>query len=231
MRSEIDAVAFDLDGTLYPNYRFYLRLIPFILRERRLLWAMGKARGMIRNPGRREADNRGHLYNRFYDTQARFMAEILKSDPGEVKEKTERLIYRGWEPLFRKVKLFPEVKETLAAFREGGLKLGLLSDFPPDQKLEYMNLSGLWDTVLCSEDSGRLKPDPAPFIALAERLGLPPGRILYVGNSVSYDIVGAKGAGMKAALVSSVFRRRRGCRGGADFVFTGYRQLRDYVLH
>jgi putative hydrolase of the HAD superfamily len=231
MKNEIGAVAFDLDGTLYPNYRFYIRLLPFILRERRLLWAMGKAREMLRNPAIREGSARESLYDRFYDIQARFMAEILKDDPGAVKEKTERLIYRGWEPLFRTIKLFPQVEETLAAFRAGGLKLGLLSDFPPEQKLEHLHLAGFWDTVLCSEAIGRLKPDPAPFLVLAEQLALPPARILYVGNSVSYDIAGAKGVGMRAALVSSPLGKRLRHNGKADFIFNDYRQLRDYVLH
>jgi putative hydrolase of the HAD superfamily len=225
MSNEIAAVAFDLDGTLYPNYRFYIRLIPFVLRERRLLGALGKARKRLRGSPRLPAEG-----GPFYDIQARFMAEILRDEPGAVRERTERLIYRGWEPLFRKVKLFPHVKETLAALRGGGLKLGLLSDFPPERKLEYLGLGGLWDTVLCSEAVGRLKPDPAPFRALAEKLALPPGRILYVGNSASYDMAGAKGAGMRAALVGSPLQKSRRRRGGADFVFSDYRQLQKYVI-
>jgi putative hydrolase of the HAD superfamily len=67
----------------------------------------------------------------------------------------------------------------------------------------------------------------------------PPEQILYVGNSVSYDVAGAHKAGMKAALVRTLpflsgrekapaaapnWRR-------ADFIFSDYRQLRDYVLN
>lgn len=214
---DFDAVAFDLDGTLYPNRRFYMRLIPFIVREHRLLRAMGKARDALR-----AAAHSG----RFYDLQARIMAEILDDDPETVKAKTERLIYRGWEPLFRDVKLYDGVNETLADFKAAGLKLGLLSDFPPERKLEHLGLSTPWDVVMCSETTGRLKPDPLPFRQLAERLGASVGRILFVGNSVRYDIVGAKNAGMRAALVSPF--RKKGT--GADFVFSDYRQLRRFVL-
>jgi putative hydrolase of the HAD superfamily len=82
--------------------------------------------------------------------------------------------------------------------------------------------------VICSEEVNRLKPDPAPFLELSRRMALPPERILYVGNSVSYDILGAKRQGMKAALVSGPLRRRH--RGNADFVFSDYRQLREFVL-
>lgn len=217
MRNDLDAVAFDLDGTLYPNYRLYLRLVPFIIKEHRLLMAMGKARDALR-----EAAHEG----RFYDLQARFMAEILREDPERVKAKTERLIYRGWEPLFRDVKLFEGVTETLEEFRASGLKLGLLSDFPPEKKLEYLNIDKLWDVMLCSELTGRLKPDPAPFLELSRTLGVPCERILYVGNSVAYDVVGARGVGMKTALISPRFKKKS----PADFVFADYRKLRRYVL-
>jgi putative hydrolase of the HAD superfamily len=132
------------------------------------------------------------------------------------------------------------VTETLLALKEGGLKLGLLSDFPPETKLKYLNIPDLWDTVLCSETIGALKPDPLPFAELARSMGLPPEKILYVGNSFPYDVAGAKKAGMKAAWVSRGFaarglgarRKSPGAFSGvkADFVFSGYRQLRDYVL-
>jgi putative hydrolase of the HAD superfamily len=229
MPREIEGVAFDLDGTLYPNYRLYVRLIPFILRDVKLLWAMGKARDNLRLDAAASAGSES-WYDRFYDLQARIMAEVLRETPDAVKARTEKRIYRGWEPLFRRIRLYPHVRETLGGLREAGLTLGLLSDFPPELKLKYLGLGDYWDTLLCSEVVGKLKPDPAPFLALADRMGLPPEKILYVGNSVSYDIIGAKGVGMKAALVSSRFRRGRRLNGGADFIFTDYRQLRAYVL-
>lgn len=216
------AVAFDLDGTLYPNYRFYLQLIFFALKEHRLLIALSKARSILHAALDKCGDAAG-----FYELQARLMAELLKEDPAIVKEKTEKLIYRGWEPLFRKIKLYAHVKESLEALRDAGLKLGLLSDFPPERKLEYLGLDACFDAVLCSEDAGCLKPAPEPFLALSRALGEDASRILYVGNSVSYDILGAKGAGMKTALIRAPWRRGTG---GADVVFSDYRALRNFVL-
>ncbi|GHV15864.1 phosphoglycolate phosphatase [Spirochaetia bacterium] len=230
MEKRFDAVAFDLDGTLYPNYQLNIRLFPFLIREARLLIALGKARDRLRDgvDAYGAAEQPG---GNFYDAQARIMGELLHADQTVVKERTERLIYRGWEPIFKRVPLFPAVIETLAAFREKGLTLGLLSDFPPENKLINLGLGGLWDVVLCSETTGRIKPDPRPFLALAEKMDLPPERILYVGNSVSYDIIGAKKTGMKAALISSLSRKNRRKNGNADFVFSDYRQLHTYVLN
>jgi putative hydrolase of the HAD superfamily len=221
MGKDIRGVAFDLDGTFYPNYRFYLRLVPFVLKEWRYMLAFSKARTDLRAAFRE---------GNFYDLQALLMARILKKDGEAIKERTERLIYRGWEPLFKKVKPYRYVKELLGDLKAAGLVLGLLSDFPVERKLEYLGLDGYWDTVLCSEQVNRLKPDPAPFLELARRMALSPEQILYVGNSVSYDIVGAKRQGMKAALVSSPLRLCRRNTGNADFVFSNYRQLREFVL-
>jgi putative hydrolase of the HAD superfamily len=220
-----DAVGFDLDGTLYPNYRLNIRLAPFMLRELPLFLALTKARGVLH--GKKEAPPRLSSGDALYDFQARLMASSLKADPAAVREKTERLIYRGWEPLFKNIALFPGARESLAAIRSGGRKLGLLSDFPPEKKLEYLGIGGLWDAVLCSELTGSLKPAALPFIELARRLGCPPERILYVGNSRGYDVRGAKQAGMKAALIS--WPLRRSCP-EADFVFSDYRKLTQFVL-
>ena len=48
MIAGISAVAFDLDGTLYPNYSLYIRLLPFLFRHPQLIAALGKARQIIR---------------------------------------------------------------------------------------------------------------------------------------------------------------------------------------
>jgi putative hydrolase of the HAD superfamily len=242
MRPTISGVAYDLDGTLYPNYRLNRLLIPFILREGRFLLAFGKARDIIRAsqesdaplvrepvPAHTAAAPREEPAD-FYSVQARIVADLMGIDPAGARVRVENMVYQGWEPLFKKIKPFSGVRETLDAIRQAGLKQAVLSDFPPERKLAYMGLAGYWDALLCSEWTGRLKPDPRPFAALAESLGLPPERILYVGNSRPYDMAGAKRAGMQTALISLFPRFRERARGSADFVFNNYRQLLKYVV-
>ncbi len=232
---EIDAVAFDLDGTLYPNYRFYMRVLPFVVKERRLMTAFKKARELLHTI---QADD--DLYGEdFYTAQAFLMAREENPAAGDTETarmrlRVERLIYRGWEPIFKKVKLFPHVKETLTALKNLDLKMGLLSDFPPEQKVEYLGLEGLFDVVVCSEETGRLKPDPTPFLVLAEKLAVSPDRILYVGNSRCFDAEGAVGAGMKAALkvsfLKDIVQKSRASAARASKNFHDYRYLYNYVL-
>jgi len=235
MRENIKGVAFDLDGTLYPNYRFNIKLLPFILKETRLLSAFGRARTIIRRQQEESLKNASQLRTPqfpiadFYEYQAEITAKILSVNPETLKGKIERLIYRGWEPLFKTVKLFKGVTETLEALRKAGYKLGLMSDFPPEAKLGFLGISDFWDVVHCSESTGTIKPHPLSFVKLAGAMSLPPENILYVGNSHSYDVAGAARAGMKTAWLKHVFSGRRNPK--PDFSFINYRQLYDFMLH
>jgi len=224
MQQGLAAVAFDLDGTLYPTYRLYIRLLPFLCGHWRLIAAFGKARNIIR---RKQEQSPSSTVPDFYDYQARITADLLNAQPEQIKEKIDRLIYRGWEPNFSKIRLFPHVRELLAELRAAGLKLGLLSDFPPKTKLANLGIADCWDAVLCSEDIGALKPAIRPFAELAKALECPPEQILYVGNSRRYDADGARRAGMKTALLTG----RCAGKTWADFPFHNYRQLCDFVLH
>ena len=229
MLQGISAVAFDLDGTLYPNYCLNIRLLPFLCKHWPLLAALARTRSVIR---REQEQSPSAVVPDFYDYQARLAAGLLHTTPARIKEKFDRLIYRGWEPHFLKIPVFPHVREVLAEMRAAGLKLGLLSDFPPETKLKHLGLTDCWDAVLCSEQVGAIKPALRPFTQLAQALCCPPEQILYVGNSRAYDVDGARRAGMKTALFTGRFagRMRAAGKTGADFVFHNYRQLRDFVL-
>jgi putative hydrolase of the HAD superfamily len=224
MALEFSAVGFDLDGTLYPNYRLNIRLLPFLCGHWRLVAALGKARKMIRQE--QELDPSAVLSD-FHIHQAQIVAKLLHARPEQIKEEIDRLVYQGWERHFCKVKMLPHVREVLDDLRAAGLKLGLLSDFPALAKLKNMGLDNCWDAVLCSEDTGAIKPAIQPFKKLSEALKCPPEQILYVGNSRHYDVAGARRAGMKAALRTRVHKGYQ----LANFTFHDYRQLRDFVLN
>jgi len=228
MKDGIEGIAFDLDGTLYPNYRLNVKLVPFILKEMRLLSAFGKARTIIRREQKTESFTG---YSNFYEHQAEITANLLSVPPDSLKERIDRLIYKGWEPLFKKIKLFKGAKETLNALQQSGYKLGLLSDFPPETKLENLGISDGWDAILCSEHCGALKPHPLSFIELAKAMNLSCEKIMYVGNSRSYDVAGAAGAGMKTALIKSPLTPNTGKNmQKPDFSFHSYRQLYKYMI-
>lgn len=211
------AVALDLDGTLYPELFMNLRSIPFVLTHARLLLALEKARIELRNQGPVLEFNR---------MQAEKVGRILGINPGRAYALIEQKIYKQWFKLFTKVKPFPGLAETLGRLKTAGLKLAVMSDFPIRNRLRDMGLDGYWTTVFSSEETGALKPRPEAFHRLALELGCEPSKILYVGNSYRYDILGAKRAGFLAAHLTS----RPPSDSLADFSFKNYEELENYIF-
>ena len=224
----IKAVGFDLDGTLYPAWLMYAFSAGIALRHPFLLRAFGSARVALR---REETEKTGEnrekedaVFGDFKERQASAVARNLASAPADLSRKIDRVIYTTIEDGFRHIKPYKGVLGCLETLRGSGFRLGLLSDLPPGRKIELMGLSPFFDAVLCSESYGALKPSVRPFLALAERLGARPEEVLYVGNNYEYDIVGARRAGMKTALIGG--RRGR----DADFSFVRWEDLSAWIV-
>lgn len=216
IRQPIRAVAFDIDGTLYPNGAMYRASLPFALRNVGLLRAFARARRTIRLM--RPVDD-------LRAEQARLVARDLRLDVSIAKTLIENRIYTEWERLLERVAPFPAVRETIERLRAAGFATAALSDFPVERKLALLGLDGLWDVAFSAEDVHYLKPNPEPFLELAARLQLDPGAILYVGNSHRYDVCGARAAGMRTAHLS----RRRYSHPSPDLTFWRFAELETWV--
>lgn len=210
-------VAFDVDGTLYPNAAMYFRSIPFALRHLSLLRAFGRVRRKLRliRP-----------IGDFHRTQAELLALERGISPEEAFEIIEKVFYGRWQDVIRRVRLFPHVRETLEELKSAGLKLAALSDFPLRRKLAFLGLDGIWDYARSSEETGYLKPSPEPFLDLVREFSVRPDEILYVGNNYAYDVEGARSQGLRTAHLT----RRAREDSSADFSFNDYRKLRDWIL-
>jgi putative hydrolase of the HAD superfamily len=214
------AVAFDVDGTLYPAAALNSRALPLVLRHPLLFAAFGKARRDIRAAARADAHGRPTDATSFRQRQAEITAALLGARKVDrVAELIDDVVYRGVTELFAGLRLYRGLVPALDALAEAGLRLAVLSDLPPLRKLSLMGLEGRFERALCSEDSGFLKPAPEPFRMLGDALHLEPRSVLYVGNSKAYDLEGARAAGMEAAIVS------RGRVPGAALSFTEWDRL------
>jgi putative hydrolase of the HAD superfamily len=98
---------------------------------------------------------------------------------------------------------YPEVPETLRAWRERGLKLVVVSnwDVSLHEVLDRTELTPLLDGAISSAEHGAAKPDPSIFAAGLELAGVPAAEALHVGDSVEADVDGARAAGLEAVLV------------------------------
>ncbi len=228
MKFDISAVAFDIDGTLYPAWRLNIRILPFVVRHLRFMRAFNRARTEIRL---HQGEMPGGKYGGFFDFQTELISKYLKKPPGQVKAFLEKTIYSGWKDMFKSIKPYRFAKEAVIEFKKRGLKIGILSDFIPEQKNDIWGILPYCDAVLGSEEVGALKPSPVPFKALADILGVPCTKILYVGNNVKYDVAGAKAVGMRTACIKNRFLSflpKKTVK--PDIYFSNYRQLLKFML-
>ena len=67
----------------------------------------------------------------------------------------------------------------------GRYKLAILSNSPPDltRWLVDWEMSDLFEVVFCSGDEGMIKPDPAAFKLTLERLGVEPGKAVFIDDT------------------------------------------------
>ena len=97
------------------------------------------------------------------------------------------------------VKLYPGVLDALAALRQKGYRLWLLSNAQRVFTAFELNLLGLGDQldgIYISSDYQCRKPDTRFFHALIEEQKLEKANCLMIGNDLETDIAGAKAAGL-----------------------------------
>jgi HAD superfamily hydrolase (TIGR01549 family) len=97
--------------------------------------------------------------------------------------------------------LYPDVRPGLAALREAGHQLIIAGNQPPQayDALVAMNLPV--DAVHTSAGWGVSKPQAEFFAKVAAVAGREPGEILYVGDRLDNDVLPAREAGMRTALL------------------------------
>ena len=202
----IDAVLFDLDGTLYSQLPLRLAMMG----EMGVVCATRALQGGARVPHvvatfRRMREqlrtNNGHAA--LHQRQYQIVADRLQCSCDEVERIVDEWIYRRplkWLSLCRRA----GVVELLDWLESRGVPRGVFSDYPAHDKLEALGLRDRFDPILSAVDPeiGAFKPDPRGFVAAARKWGLRPENVLYVGDRLDVDAAGAAAAGMRCALLA-----------------------------
>jgi putative hydrolase of the HAD superfamily len=100
--------------------------------------------------------------------------------------------------------LVPEgLGAALARARAAGVKTAVISNSEGmlDALFRELGLGDAFDLVVDSGVVGIEKPDPRIFGLALERFGVPPERALHLGDNYATDVLGARAAGVRVALV------------------------------
>jgi putative hydrolase of the HAD superfamily len=98
-------------------------------------------------------------------------------------------------------RLCPELDRVLQSCRNGGVRVGLVSNWDLRLRglLRDLGILDRFESVVISAERGVEKPAPGIFRLAVAELGAAPARTLHVGDSWVEDVVGALDSGMQAA--------------------------------
>lgn len=194
----LEAVIFDLDDTLYDEkeyvrsgYSAVAQLIP-------------------------EIDNAAEKLWQAFEKNLPAIDTVLEQAGLEQRKVACVEAYRSHMP---KLHLREGMKQLLLWLREKGIKTGVLTDGRPEgqrKKLEALGLYDLVDTVLVTDELGGAqfrKPNDIAFRIMQGRLGVPYGKMVYVGDNPAKDFSAPRMLGMRYIY----FRNSNGLYSRADF--------------
>jgi phosphoglycolate phosphatase len=196
MRRKIEAVIFDMDGTLLDTLKD-------------IADSMNMALKMTGRPEREFEYMRFSVGYGVDELARRAMPEL--SSPEDIMRCVGRFrdIYNDhYKDNSRPYDGIPELLDELAGLR---IPFAILSNKPEDFTVRMTEeLLGKWkfaEVRGVSKDKPK-KPDPAVALGIAQRWGIPPERIAFVGDS-AVDMQTANAAGMFAVGVLWGFRPRK----------------------
>jgi HAD superfamily hydrolase (TIGR01549 family) len=95
----------------------------------------------------------------------------------------------------------------------GRYRLGIVSNFYGNLEFlcEEIGYREFFDTVIDSARAGVSKPQPAIFQAAIEKLGCPPGQVVFVGDNPARDMAPAKALAMPHVWLNTLHPERPAC--------------------
>ncbi|MBR1919529.1 MAG: HAD family hydrolase [Spirochaetales bacterium] len=222
----LKALCFDIDGTLYPKWRTSAYLAAAAAAHPLFSMKYNSTRQSLRAQDGLEG-KRGLGREDFRRKEASILGY---EDIDGYIERYNRCIYEPWQRASRAfIRPYRGMREALLEAKRRGYLIAALSDFPIGNKIELLGLSGLFDYVASTEDSGYLKPNRVPFDVMLESLGTEPGETLYCGDSYRKDVQGARNAGMHTLLLPAG-KGSAATYPAADLLLTGWDKFINIVL-
>lgn len=97
----------------------------------------------------------------------------------------------------------PDVEPALTALKGAGFRMIALSNGSmanTERLLQKADISSAFEMVISTDEIGRFKPHADVYLHAARTLGLQPGEVMLIAAH-SWDVNGAKSAGLKGAYV------------------------------
>ena len=193
----VDAVMFDLDGTLIDSVPIYYEIIDIVFAE---LEVPAVSREILL-----EAMDDGDFN---WDC---VLPDHMKKRKNELSEKARVIIDEIAPAMFHnQVKLIPGTDVIFKEIAATGIKIGLVTSTPAQRMavkmipLSNAGLVHLLEVIVTADDVRHKKPSAEPLIQCSEKLGVTLKKCVYVGDT-RVDIRAGKAANMGTVGVLTGF--------------------------
>ncbi len=208
MLKNIEAIIFDIDGTLIDSMWIWENIDELFLEKYNLVQPEGFHEGME---------------GKSYSETAQYFLDLFPSLPHTREELEQEWYDMAYEIYTTQMELKKGAYEFITTMYEKGMKLGIATSnnkelaegmLKNNKVFEYMG------SIWTSGEAGAGKPNPAVYLNVAKDLGVAPEKCL-VFEDVSNGILAGKNAGMKVCAVDDKFSRNQEKK---------KRQLADYYI-
>lgn len=216
MLEDIDAVIFDMDGTLIDSMWIWPSIDEDFFKKYNLV----------------EPENfHENIEGMSYTEVVHFFLEVfpaLKRTPEQIMDEWTEM---ARDRYMNEAPLKAGVYEFILEMKRQGKKIGIATSNGRalvEDTLNALGVSGYFDVVRTACEAGKGKPAPDVYLLVAKELGVSPGHCL-VFEDVPMGILAGKNAGMKVCAVDDAFSRiqEEKKKSLADYYIYDYDDIRN----
>ena len=217
MLTNIDAIIFDIDGTLVDSMHVWTDIDDIFLEKYHLEEPENFHEGME---------------GKSYSETAQYFLYLFPELPHTKEELEAEWHEMAFEIYTKELQLKKGAYDFILDMHRAGIKLGIATSNSRDLAEGLLMNTGVWqylDAVWTSDEAKAGKPAPDVYLKVAESLGVTPDRCL-VFEDVPNGILAGKNAGMKVCAVEDPFSKPQIERKKelADYYIQDYDDIKRY---
>lgn len=198
MTDSVEAVVFDIDGTICEYERTTADLLPLAFERAGVDPFFSTSEYVSR-------------YEAFLDSsdgvddhRERCFVDIAREKGRDPDLAREVATAYAAERDHSRVRFLDGARELLETL-DGTYPLAAVTNGDPEMQSQKLDALGVdcFETVVHAGYDAPAKPSPEPFELALSAIETPPERAMYVGNSLEADITGARNVGMHAAWIAN----------------------------
>jgi len=208
MLTNIDAIIFDIDGTLVDSMHVWTNIDDIFLEKYHLEEPENFHEGME---------------GKSYSETAQYFLDLFPELPHTKQELEDEWHEMAFEIYTKELQLKKGAYDFILEMHQKGIKLGIATSNSRDLAEGLLKNTDVWqylNSVWTSDEAKVGKPAPDVYLKVAESLGVKPERCL-VFEDVPNGILAGKNAGMKVCAVEDPFSKPQ---------ITRKRELADYYI-